>query len=543
MSKWFRLGHIQSYLRQLRKSEITNPFYLRLKIIQMSNIRHILRLHTQNQTQSEIMVQTGISRKTLKKYINDFNESGLTFVEINQLSDKDLSELFVIPEDTEVNEKIQVLHKLFPTIDKELRRKGVTQKLMWEEYKVKHPDGVGKSQFIWYFSQWKSRIAPTMRMVHKAGDKMYIDFAGEKLSIIDEQTFKTLPVEIFVAVLGASQLTYVEAVMSQQKEDFIPACEAALHYFGGVPAAIVPDNLRSAVTKSSKYEPTINETFADFAEHYNTTILPARAYKPKDKALVEIAIRIIYTRIYAKLREEKFNSIEELNKAIRVLLEEHNDQALTGRNFSRRKYFEEFEKRTLLPLPLLHYEFKKHLHATVMKNGHVCLSPDKHYYSVPHNYIGRKVKVMFSRYIVEIYYNYERIALHKRVHHSPFKYTTDKEHLPTSHRFVNELSSDRFLRQANEIHKDVKLYISKILSKKQHHDKAYKICLGILNLAKIVGNERITKACQRGLDYGIYDYKTIRNILEKGLDQQEFDEEVHLKMPQHDNIRGKNYYK
>jgi len=308
-------------------------------------------------------------------------------------------------------------------------------------------------------------------MEHKAGDKMYIDFAGEKLNIIDRNTHEKIFVEVFVAILGASQLTYVEALMTQQKEDFIPACENALHYFEGVPAAIVPDNLRSAVTKSDKYEPTINETFADFAEHYNTTILPTRAYKPKDKALVEGVIRIIYTRIYARLRDEKFFSIEDLNKAIGLTLEEHNNQVITGKDRTRRQLFEEMERTTLILLPELRYEFKKQQYSTALRNGHVSLSTDKHFYSVPHQYIGKRVKLMYTRYNVEIFYNYERIALHKRIQ-SPYKYTTDKEHLPATHRFLNELTPERLLRQAEEIHKDVRSYISKILSKKQHADQA-----------------------------------------------------------------------
>jgi len=508
----------------------------------MSNIRHILRLHTQNRTKSEIIVQTGIPRNTLKQYLAEFKQSGLSFSEINVLSDIDLEELFVKPEENPINEKLQTLYTLFPSMDKDLKRKGVTRILLWEEYKLKHPDGVGRSQFNRYFAQWKSRIIPIMRKEHKAGDKLYIDFAGQKLSFFDKETKETRQVEVFVAILGSSQLTFVQAVTSQQKEDFIGACEDALNYYGGVPAAIVPDNLRSAVTKSSKYEPTINETFADFAEHYNTTILPTRAYKPKDKALVESAINIIYTRIYAKIRNVTFFSLEELNESISIALEEHNNMMVTGRDYSRRQQFEEIERATLLPLPMLRYEFKKQLHATAMKNGHVSLSADKHYYSVPFSYIGKKVKIMFSRYNVEVFYNYERIALHKRSK-SPFKYTTDKEHLAPNHRFVSELSPERIILLAEEIDKDVKNYILKILNHSKYQEQACKVCLGVIAFAKKVGKERLTKACQRALDYGIYNYKTIKKILEKGLDKQKSDDDEHRKMPDHDNIRGKDYYK
>lgn len=506
----------------------------------MYNIRHILRLHTQNQTTKEIIMQTGIPRGVLKKCREEFNQSGLTFEEINELSDKDLAELFTKPEEPPVSEKLKTLFSLFPYIDKELRRRGVTRKLLWEEYKKKYADGVSRQEFNKRFCDWKRRVVPIMHREHKEGDKMFIDYAGDKLSIINKDTGEVKPVEVFVAILGASQLTYVEAVMTQQKEDFIPACENALHYFGGAPAAIVPDNLRSAVTKSDKYEPKINETFADFAEHYNTTILPTRAYKPTDKALVEIAINIIYTRIYAKLRDMKFYSLDELNNAILIALEEHNNQEISGRNYSRRQKFEELERGALVPLPTLRYEFKKQFYATVLRHGHVSLSADKHFYSVPYQFIGKKVKVMYTRYNVEIFYDYERIALHMRMYR-PYKYSTDKEHLPAAHRFVHELTSDRLLMQAEAIHKDVRLYISKIIHKQRHNEQAYKVCLGVLSFAPKYGNERLIKACQRALDYGIYNYRTIKKILESGLEKHE-DENGNMKMPEHDNIRGKDYY-
>jgi transposase len=466
----------------------------------------------------------------------------LSFSEIDELSDEDLTELFIKQEDVQLSEKVQTLHKLFPSIDKELKRKGVTRKLLWEEYKRKLPDGVCRSQFNMYFSLWKSRIIPSMRKEHKAGDKLFIDFAGEKLSFTDSQTGESVPVEVFVAILGASQLTFVQAVMSQKKEDFIPACEDALHYIGGVPAAIVPDNLKSAVTKSNKYEPTINETFADFAEHYSTTILPARAYKPKDKATVEVVIRIIYMSIYAKIREQNFYSLEDLNKAIAFVLEEHNNGIQTGRDFSRRSKFEEIERKALVPLPIMRYEFKRQNYGSVFKHGHVCLTADKHYYSVPHRFIGKKVKVIYTRYNVEIFYEYERIALHKRKFLNPFQYTTDVEHLLPAHRFINELTPERLLLQAGEIHKDVQLYISKILHQRNHAEQAIKICLGVLSFVKKVGNERLISACQRALEFGIYRYSTIKKILEKGLEKQEQDL-AEPEIPNHENIRGSGYYK
>lgn len=507
----------------------------------MNKVRQILRLHTQGYKKLQIAEQTGVARNTLKKYLKEFTQSGLSFAEVNQLSDRDLEELFVKQEEKPVKEKLQTLFELFPTIDKELKRKGITRRILWKEYKETHPDGFGRSQFNSYYAAWKAQVNPSMRMEHKAGDKLYVDFAGEKLSIIDKQTGEIQEVEVFVAILGASQLTYVEAVMSQQKEDFIGACENALYYYGGVPAAIVPDNLKAAVTKSSKYEPVLNDTFADFAEHYSTTILPARAYRPRDKALVENAVKIIYSRIYTKLKNKEHYTLEELNTSIRAELEEHNHLTLTGRNYSRRQQFEEIERSTLQALPALRYELKKQIFVTVMKNGHVSLATDKHYYSVPYRFIGRKVKLMYSRHSVEVFYKYERIALHKRLK-SPYNYTTDKDHLASSHRFVSDWTPERFLSWGASIHEDVRLYILKVLDRKQHPEQAYKSCVGILSMGKKAGNERLIKACQRALGYGIYNYKTIQTILEKGLEDNTLEEAEQLTMPLHDNIRGEEYY-
>jgi transposase len=291
------------------------------KTISMINVRHILRLHSQGYSKLTIAMQTGVARNTLKKYLAAFAATGLTFGQISVLSDKDLEDMFVKPQDKPLSEKLQTLFSLFPAIDKALKKKGVTRQMLWAEYRQTHPGGLGLSQFKQYYAQWKAQVNPTMHMEHKAGDKLYIDFAGEKLHFTDPRNGQAQPVEVFVGILGASQLTYVEGVMTQQKEDFIAACENTLHYYQGVPAAIVPDNLKSAVTQSSKYEPTLNETFADFASHYGTTILPARAFRPRDKALVENAVRLIYSRIYVKIRAGRYYSLTELNVAIREGLE------------------------------------------------------------------------------------------------------------------------------------------------------------------------------------------------------------------------------
>jgi transposase len=510
--------------------------------ISMSKIRQILRMYHQQRSIMFIAAQTDASRNTVKKYVTSFKSSGFSFQEVDTLNDKELEDFFGKSKEQAPNSRMQAMQRCFPHVDKELKRTGMTRYILWEAYLKEFPEGYQYSQFCFYYNQWKARVNPVMHLEHKFGDKLYVDFAGEKLSFTDKETGEIILVEVFVAILGASQLTYVEAVSSQQKEDFISACENTLHYIGGVPGAIVPDNLKAAVTKSNRYEPKLNETFADFADHYGTTVLPARAYRPRDKALVEGAVKIIYNRIYVPVKRVIYHSLNELNTAIHKELELHNSLLLKGRNYSRRLQFEEIERGVLAPLPVLRYEFKKQCHAKVMKNGHVSLGIDKHYYSVPYRFIGKHVKLLFSRSIMEIYFNYERIALHKR-EKSPYNYTTDKDHMASNHRFMTDWTPDKFLEWASSIHEDVRLYILKILDRKQHPEQAYKSCLGILSFAKKAGNDRLAIACRRALGYGIYNYKTIQSILENNMDNYEeslFADE--LPMPNHDNIRGKDYY-
>jgi len=510
--------------------------------INMSKIRYILRLYAQGRSKNHISTHGGVSRNTLKTYIRFVEQSGMSLSELDQLTDKELDQLFTKPSKVVFNDKQKLLYSLFPDFDKQLKRKGMTRQILWEDYIKSYPDGYCRSQFNHHFRLFRSQVNPVMHIEHKAGDKLYVDFTGDKLSYVDSQTGEMFEVEIFVSILGASQLIYVEAVPSQSKEDLILATESALHYYGGVPAALVTDNLKSAVTKSSKYEPVLNVVFADFAHHYGFTILPTRAYKPRDKGIVESAVKIVYQRIYNKLRNQIFHSLEQLNAAIRNALEELNNGPLKGLEYSRRQQYEEIERQYMNALPLMKYEFKKLHYATVAQNGHVLLSENKHYYSVPYQYIKKKVKLLYTAKTVEIYYNFERIALHNRVK-NPGGYTTDKEHMASTHKFVSEWTYERFMEWAHSIHEDVGLYIHKIFMSKAHPEQAFKSCMGVLSFAKTVGRERLTKACQRALAYQSYNYHNIERILKNGLDQNEDPADQNLPMPDHENIRGQQYYK
>jgi transposase len=512
------------------------------KSINMLKLRQILRYYTQGTSKKQISAITGVARNTVKRYIGRFTTLRITYEVVASLSDHELEKLFTEPNPRLPDERFERLQQLLPDIEKQMSRKGINLQQLWEQYAAANVPCYQYTQFRKYYRFFSNRVKPVMHMEHKAGDKMYIDFAGDKLSIVDSESGEIKEVEVFAAILGCSQLTYVEAVMSQRKEDLIKACENALYYFGGVPLAIVPDNLRSAVTKSSKYEPVINESFADFAEHYGTVVLPARAYRPKDKSLVEGVVKIIYSRIYPFVKQQVHHNLDSLNTAILQSLELHNTGAFKGRNYSRRQQFEELEKHTLKSLPQYRYECKQQLLATVMKNGHVCLGADKHYYSVPYRFIGKRIKLLYTSSQVEIFYKYERIATHSRQYRK-YHYTTNNEHLASAHRYLSEWTPEKFIEEATSIHADVASYIIAVIEHKQHPEQAYKSCSGILNLKRKVGSERLINACRRAGSFGIYNYPIVMQILEKKLDQINDDDKEELPMPEHHNIRGEDYYK
>jgi transposase len=456
-------------------------------------------------------------------------------------SDQELDHLFgenLLPEPTE---RYKTLEAYFPKMEKELKKRGMTRRILWERYIAEHPDGFKITQYKHHYQQWLRRSKPVMHIDHVAGDKMYIDYAGEKLHIVNKDTGEITDVEVFISVLGTSQLTYVEATMSQCKEDFITSCEHALGYYGGVPMAIVPDNLKSAVTKTDRYEPTLNQAFENFAAHYNTTILPARAYKPKDKALVEGAVKIAYRRIYSVLDNKIFHSLEELNEAIREITELHNNTKITGRPYSRRELFEEIERQTLQPLPALPFIFKRQQQVTVSVNGHVCLKEDKHYYSVPYHYIGKKVKLLYTATEVEIFLNYASLTVHPR-DRKQYGYSTNVEHLASTHKYLTEWNPERFIKWAESINESVKEFIIRLMESKSHPEQSYKACQGVLGYERKVGRERLINACKRAIEYENYSYHSIRTILENKYDQLT-NTELLTEIPQHENIRGENYYK
>lgn len=509
----------------------------------MTKIRSILRQYTQGVSKKTISEKAGATRNTVKKYIRQYIAMNKPLEEFEAMSDTDLEQLFLNKEPKEPAKRLQELIEIFPDVEKALKRKGVTKESVWRKYYETHPDGYRETQFRNHYNEWSRHVNSSMHIEHKAGDKMYVDYAGHHLQIVNDATGEIKNVEVFAAILGASQLTYVEASYTQQKEDFITSCENALHYFGGVPQAIVTDNLKSAVIKSSKYEPTLNEAFSDFTLHYNMAALPAGPYKPKHKALVEGVVKIIYTTIYAVLGDRVFTSLEELNIAIRQALKEHNNRPMSNRPYSRRQIFEEVERVQLQSLPLHRYELKRKKVATVMKNNYVCMTEDRNYYSVPCLYIGKKVNIFYSQTVVEVFWRYERIAYHMR-DRTPFRYITVDAHMAYKNRFMTDWTPEKFIERATTVGENTCQYIISILEKRQHPEQAYRSCQGILSFASKVGNERLEKACRRAIQFNDYSFMTIKTILERKMDQIPMDGEQEGKiMPLHANIRGKNYYK
>lgn len=509
------------------------------KNISMSKVRHIMKLHAQGVGKKRIAQRLCISKNTVRLYIAALQRLKMSWQELQKLSDYDLNQLLHPPEQVMVEGRLKQLFDFFPEVDKQMRRRGMTIAQQFQQYRLSHPEGFRSTAFYKYYTQWKKRVYPSMHIEHKVGDKVYVDYAGATLPYADPGTGELKEAQVFVAILGWSQYAYVEAMRSQTVEEFIAACENAFHFFRGVPLAIVPDNLKSAVFRASKYEPELNENFKAFADHYGVAILPARVRRPQDKAHVENMVKLAYQRIYTRLPESEAMPLEELNRAVRERLAEFNNSPLSGKHCSRHDQWLA-ELPTLHELPAHRYEMRRIKQVTVMKNGHVYLTEDQHYYSVPYELIGKKLRLQYSRTAVELYDNYKLVAAHKRLR-SPHQYSTLPEHMPPQHRCLTEWNPAFFLQKARAIDPLVEYYIGQVLARKAHPEQAYKSCQGILSFGKRVGNARLIKACRRAHEIGYYNYKTIEDILKKHLDKYE-EEPVAQEMPAHSNIRGGNYY-
>jgi transposase len=525
-----------------------------MKRTSMKKIKEVIRLGSMNNLSiRKIARSLIISRPVAAKYLAVFQSSGLTYDEIKDLNDDGVYELFFGGPDQkrDENERYAHLSSRFEYFSQELKKRHVTLQKLWEEYIAEYPNGYSRTRFFDHYSQWKKSCELTMHIEHKAGDKMFVDFTGKKLFLTDRETGEKKSAETFVAILPASHYTFVCATEDQKTASWIKGSEEAIWYFGGTATAITPDCYKSAVKRHSQYDPEINPEYARFAEHYNTVILPARPMHPKDKALVENAVKIVYNWIYASLRNRVFYTLAELNQAILAELEKYNAKKMQLTKLSRLELFEKTEKSTLKSLPITLYEHKSCCKASIQSNYHVLLTEDKCYYSVPYRYYaesqaagGQKVKaeLFYSHDCVEIYFRGDRIAVHPRKKSK--KYNTNPDHMPEKHRrYLERWNPEKIIALAKTKGPNVAEFIEKIISTHKHPEQSYKTCKGIIFMSRNYGNSRLDQACKKALHLGYCSYKAITEMLAHN--RENLEEEPSLfdpVLPEHQNIRGKTYY-
>lgn len=424
-------------------------------------------------------------------------------------------------------------------IHRERHRVGVTLELLHHEYLERHPGGLRYTAFCDRYRAWVARRGLVMRQVHVAGDKLFVDYSGKRPRIVDEATGEVIEVELFVAALGASNLTYAEATRTQRGPDWIASHVRALEYFGGVPAALVPDQLKSGVTRSCAYEPEVQRTYDELAQHYGTTVMPARPLHPRDKAKVEVAVQIAQRWLLARIRDEVFHSLGALNARLRELLVDLNGRVMRRYGKSRREMFEAVERAALRPLPATRFEYTEWQRARVNIDYHVQV--DGHLYSVPYRLVHEEVEARTSGDVVEILHGRTRVASHRR---SPVKggFTTQTEHMPSAHRAHAEWTPSRILGWAEKVGGSTRALCDAILAERPHPEQGFRSCLGILRLGKRYGDERLEAACARALGVRARSYRHVESILKNGLDRvAKADESTPVSLT-HANVRGRDYY-
>jgi transposase len=421
----------------------------------------------------------------------------------------------------------------------EMKKKHVTLHLLWLEYRERHPDGYGYTQFCHYYDQAKQKLSITLRQHHKAGEKLFTDYAGDTLSIIDPETGESSPVNIFVATLGATNYTYAEGVLWMDVASWTASHVRALEYIGGVPEIVVPDNTKCAVIKPDRYEPDLNREFAEMASHYGFAIIPARVRKPRDKAKVENGVLVVERWILARLRNRTFTNLAEVNKAIRELLDDLNGRKLKRMNATRRELFERLDAPALAPLPQRRYEYAEWKTAKVNIDYHVAVA--KHFYSVPYQLVGEQVEVRLTATAVEILYKNRRVASHLR-NYMEGRFTTLPEHMPKSHQKYLEWTPSRIISWAGTNGPNTAALVKRILESRPHPEQGYRSCLGIIRLSDIYPLERIEAASERALRCNALSCKSVKSILEKGLDRIPMMNAPENTPRAHANIRGSEYY-
>lgn len=507
--------------------------------LSMRKIKEVLRLrHEHGLSHRAIAAGCGIGITTAREYLVRAKAAGLSWPLPPDLDEERLEGLLYPPV-----AKVPPSERAVPdwlAVYRAVGRKGVTLQLLWQEYRESCPEGFGYSRYCQLYRAWSKTLDVTMRFEHKAGETLYVDYAGQTMEVVNPQTGEITPAQIFVAAQGASNYTFAEATWTQGLADWIGSHVRALEFFGGVNAVVVPDNTKSAVTSPHRYEPDVNKTYCDFARHYGCAVLPARSRRPRDKAKVEAAVLGVERRVLAPLRNHTFFSLDDLNRALREGLDAYNRRPFQKLEGSRLSLFEELDRPALKPLPAARYELAEWKVATVNIDYHVEI--DKHRYSVPYALVHKKVEARITQGMVEILHGGKRVACHRRSPH-PGRFTTLTEHMPKAHQEYAEWTPERLVRWARKTGGHTEEVIEKILQSRSHPQQGFRTCLGILRLGKRYTPGRLEAACQRALAINSLTYKSIESILKHGLDQKPLPADPPQTQPiVHANLRGAEYY-
>jgi transposase len=504
----------------------------------MRHLRQMLRLVRDGASVRDIAQMLGIARSTVQENLKRAEQAGLSWPLPGELTDEALESRLFARAGVKQGQRRRP-EPSWADAAVELKKPGVTLQILWEEYRAVHPDGYGYSRFCELFRAFESRLAPTMRQDHVAGDKVFVDYSGKKIAIVDPGSGEVREAEIFVAVLGASNFTYAEATWTQTLPDWIGAHVRMFRFFGGVPRLIVPDNLKSGINRASFYDPEINRSYGMMAAHYGVGILPARTRKPRDKSKVENGVRFAQTCILGRLRNQTFFSLAESNAAIAGACDRINDHVIRRLGLSRRHLFETVERQALAPVPEDDYEFAEWRFARVGTDYHV--EYESFYYSVPHRLIREQVDLRATSRTIEIFHRGQRVAAHQR-RYGGCRHGTDPDHMPSSHRRYAEWSPDRFRRWAASVGPQTEGLITAILAHRPHPEQGFRTCLGVLRLLRDLEPSRAEAVSARALQIGALTYKSIASILANRLAAEPAREPEPTAILEHANLRGPGYF-
>ncbi len=505
--------------------------------LSMRNVREILRQKLElKRTHRAVAKALGISNGAVGTLMVRWKAARLDWAAVKELAEDDLEQRLFGPRlPSSTPRPLPDMLWLF----RELKRPAVTLEVLHLEYLEKEPTGYRYSRFCDHYNEWLAKQRLSMRQEHRAGEKLFIDYSGRKASVIDPVSGEVREAEVYVAVLGASSYVYAEATWTQQLADFIGSTVRALEYIGGVPGALVIDNLKAGVTKADPYEGDVNRTYEEMAQHYSTVVLPTRPYRPKDKAKVEVSVQVVQRWILARLRNRVFNSLGALNLAIAELLESVNGRVTRHLKRSREQLFIELDKPALKALPSGRYQVAYWKTVKPSIDYHVELF--EHLYSVPYTLRSEVLEGRATATTVEIFHRGRRIASHLRSYRAG--HTTLGEHMPSSHRAHAEWTPSRFLHWASEVGPMTQALVQAILEERPHPEMGYRSCLGILRLARKYGPERLEKACARAVRVKARSYRHVATMLEKGLESVPLPTEEATTLPLfHENLRGPDYY-